>query len=358
MDSTYQEIGISVLADSSSATSVGPLLVTQDFGRRGNYGDARVLGVVFADGDGDSFYDAGEGQGGITITVSNGSVSYTTTTMSAGGYQLAVAPGTYSVMASGGGLSGSVFMDSITVGSQNVKVDLDSSALATTGSVGGTLFHDLDESGQQNGAESGLAGWTVYVDTNANGVLDSGERSAITTATGSYLIAAVSPGSWQVRAVDQTGYRSTTPDVQLATVNAGAAQTGVQFGKFQFLRVSGNTATLLGTSGNDTLTWTAGVSHGAVLNGKAFTFDSAVVTNFMIEGRGGTDSIDLTGGPAADTATVRLQDTTLTSAAYSVRALGVETVVIHAGNGGTQTAHLYDSSNNDTVVAHQNYRSV
>ena len=125
MDSSLQEIGISVVAENNPGTTVGPFVVTQDFGVRGNYGDARVLGVVFTDGDGDQFYDAGEGLGGVTITISNGTNVYNTTSMTAGGYQVEVAPGTYDVVASGGGLQSSFYMGSITVGADNVKLDLD-----------------------------------------------------------------------------------------------------------------------------------------------------------------------------------------------------------------------------------------
>lgn len=45
-------------------------------------------------------------------------------------------------------------------------------AVDLPGSISGTVFQDDDASGTQNGAEQGLAGWTVYLDENNNGVAD------------------------------------------------------------------------------------------------------------------------------------------------------------------------------------------
>ena len=125
MDAEFQEIGIAIVEETpANPTDVGRLVLTTDLGVRGNYGRPAALGVVFDDADGDDFYDAGEGLGGVTITISNGVNQYTTTTMDAGGWQVAVAAGTYDVVASGGGLTTSYAMGSITVGSDNVKIDL------------------------------------------------------------------------------------------------------------------------------------------------------------------------------------------------------------------------------------------
>ena len=116
------EIGIAVLAESNSRTKVGPYVVTQNFGNRFDYAP-QLLGVVLEDADGDRFYDAGEGLGGITVTVTAaGGASVTTTTWSSGGYQIALAPGTYTVDFTGAGLSGTV-SHQVTMGTGNLKLD-------------------------------------------------------------------------------------------------------------------------------------------------------------------------------------------------------------------------------------------
>jgi len=114
----YSEIGIAAPSEMDASTSVGPYVVTQNFGNRFAY-DAQLVGVVINDADGDAFYDAGEGLGGVTVSVSNGA---STTTWESGGYQLELAAGTYDVTFSGGALTGSITR-SVTIGDENVKLD-------------------------------------------------------------------------------------------------------------------------------------------------------------------------------------------------------------------------------------------
>ena len=132
MSTSYTEIGIAVVAENDSTTGVGPQVVTQHFGNRANYSQ-QLVGVVIDDGDGDAFYDAGEGLGGVkvTATASDGTTK-ATTTWASGGYQMALGAGTYTVTFSGGALSSSV-TTTVTVGSVNAKLDL----VAPSGSLGG-----------------------------------------------------------------------------------------------------------------------------------------------------------------------------------------------------------------------------
>ncbi len=116
------EVGISVIAENNSSTSVGPLLVTQDFGSRQNYAP-QLVGVVINDIDGDDFYDIGEGLGGITITATGTAGTFSTSTWSSGGYQMVLPAGTYSVKYEGGALTGRIVTHAVTIGSQNVKQD-------------------------------------------------------------------------------------------------------------------------------------------------------------------------------------------------------------------------------------------
>lgn len=144
LNGAYTEIGIAALADSSSATSVGPWVVTQDFGTRADYAP-QLLGVVFADADGDFVYDAGEGMGGVTVTITGATGTFTTTTWAAGGYQVALDPGSYTVVFSGGGLGG-VVRRSVTIGTQNEKLDALASEVVPaipriTGTGGADILH-------------------------------------------------------------------------------------------------------------------------------------------------------------------------------------------------------------------------
>lgn len=122
MNNSYREVGISVISETNPSTEVGPLVITQDFGARFNQGNSFLLGVVYSDSNSSNSYNAGEGLGGVTVSIVGSAGSFTTTTMSAGGYQLQVPSGSYTVTFSGGGLS-SAISKSVTVGSANAKVD-------------------------------------------------------------------------------------------------------------------------------------------------------------------------------------------------------------------------------------------
>src|SRR5439155_8908079 len=120
MDADYREVGMGIL-DVTTKKNVGPIVVTQDFGDRYHFGNSYFLGVVYSDANHDGQYNAGEGIAGASITLSGAAGTFSTTSMIAGGYQLTVPAGTYSVSASSSLLGGTVTLPSVTIGSANVK---------------------------------------------------------------------------------------------------------------------------------------------------------------------------------------------------------------------------------------------
>lgn len=121
LSENFTEVGIGAIVETDPNTEVGDLVVTQHFGTRFDY-EAQVVGVVIDDADGDRFYDAGEGLGGVTITAVSGSTSQSTVSWSSGGYQMELAAGDWTLTFSGGGLDGTIVRN-LTIGSDNVKVD-------------------------------------------------------------------------------------------------------------------------------------------------------------------------------------------------------------------------------------------
>jgi uncharacterized protein YkwD len=114
----YDEVGISII-DAPAGKSVGPMLVTEDFGsRRGQ--SPFLLGSVFDDRDRDGFYSQGEGVAGATIIATGKNGTFSTTTFTAGGYQMQLPAGTYTVIASGGGLKGLASIGNVTISGENV----------------------------------------------------------------------------------------------------------------------------------------------------------------------------------------------------------------------------------------------
>ncbi|MCC6718940.1 MAG: hypothetical protein IT555_13745 [Acetobacteraceae bacterium] len=127
------EIGIDITPESNPATYVGPLVVTQELGRRQGYAP-QIVGVVFDDGDGDTAYDAGEGRGGVSVAVVGAGGSFATTTWASGGYQIAVPAGNYTVTFSGGGIAGS-YATTTSIAAANVAVDAMAAQFRPTSTV-------------------------------------------------------------------------------------------------------------------------------------------------------------------------------------------------------------------------------
>ena len=123
MSSDYNEAGLGFGSGSyteGGRTYTNTTMITQNFGDRGNL---YLTGVVIDDLDKDLFYDIGEGQGDVKITAYNSTGSWATSTWDAGGYSLALRPGTYTVVFEGGDLDG-YFETSVRITDRNVKVDV------------------------------------------------------------------------------------------------------------------------------------------------------------------------------------------------------------------------------------------
>lgn len=130
MNDAFKEIGIGALT--GQFNGYNSVMTTQNFAKSGT--STFLTGVAFDDKvSNDDFYTVGEGLGGITVTVRRQSDNavFTTTTFGSGGYQLALNPATYQVTFSGGSLSQSV-NKTVTVGSQNVKLDLATDQLGSS----------------------------------------------------------------------------------------------------------------------------------------------------------------------------------------------------------------------------------
>jgi uncharacterized protein YkwD len=119
LNGNFREVGLGFEVGDYRGRSSG--FVTENFAKTGS--DLFLTGVAIDDKDGDKFYDPGEGLSGLTITAkSSTGTTFTTKTMAAGGYDLALKPGTYTVTFSGAGIEAST--RTVSVGSKNVKLDL------------------------------------------------------------------------------------------------------------------------------------------------------------------------------------------------------------------------------------------
>lgn len=115
-----------------------------------------------------------------------------------------------------------------------------------TGSIGDTVFIDTDGDGVKDSGEAGIASVTVtlYRDTNNNGMIDLGQDAVVgiatTVSTGTYLFSGLSAGGYLVD-VDQTAvaipsdaygnkFRRTTTDPHQVALATGQAYLAADFG--------------------------------------------------------------------------------------------------------------------------------
>jgi serine-aspartate repeat-containing protein C/D/E len=119
----------------------------------------------------------------------------------------------------------------------------------------GVKYHDLNADGDQDGGESGLQNWRVYIDSNNDNNFDAGEPNAITDADGNWTLPVQKPGSYSIRE-DQNTVTGTwfcsdpsTSDAAPAdqseqcefdvTLVSGTATSGLKFGNYQNVAPSG-----------------------------------------------------------------------------------------------------------------------
>ena len=78
--------------------------------------------------------------------------------------------------------------------------------------LSGKVYNDSNEDGEKAGNEKGLEDWLIYIDSNANGEYDSGERTTTTDANGNYTFYQLDPGEYIIGAEIPLGWILTSPD--------------------------------------------------------------------------------------------------------------------------------------------------
>jgi hypothetical protein len=218
LNNSYQEIGSNVVGGYVPAgypyAGMDIALTGQDFGIP-LPGNAFLTGAVYTDANGNGAYDIGEGQGGVTLYVTQGNaVVATTTTRDSGAYSLRLAPGTYTLIASGGGLS-APRSKTITLGATNFLADL--TAADTVGAPATFLAAQLGTFGVWR--FSSTAGWKQLSPFNTSQVAVDSHGD----------VAAVFPGAGTYRFEDGTGWVQLSPFVANAVDIAGYGNVVAEF---------------------------------------------------------------------------------------------------------------------------------
>ncbi len=204
-----------------------------------------IQGAKWDDANRDGVWDDGElGLPGWTIfldandngVLDDGEASTTTTGVN-GAYSFAgLAPGSYVVREV---LQGDWAQSFPAGDSHEVAVDPDVVTGGVNfgnhllpGGIHGAKWDDADRDGVWDTDESGLPGWTIFLDANDNGVLNDGEASTTTGVNGVYSFAGLAPGTYVVREVLQANWAQSFPagGSHLVAVDPDVVVGGVNFG--------------------------------------------------------------------------------------------------------------------------------
>jgi hypothetical protein len=192
------------------------------------------------------------------------------------------------------------------------------------GNITGFVWNDLDGDRVRDGNETGIGGFTVYIDTANFGTLDPGEVSAITGASGGYFFPNLPAGTYRIDVVNTDDQQITTPTAGFAniTLAAGETRSGVAFGiKNLSTRDFGDLPDSYNSNGNP--------SH--------FVVDHFRLGNLVSREMGrsdGGDNMDASGGAATD------DGVTITSNSGTLR-LGNNVLTVRtSGVGGTLTGWI------------------
>jgi hypothetical protein len=234
----------------SGTIAVGQTVTNLNFG---NTTAVIFTGTKFNDLNGNGARDAGEpGLAGWQVFDDlNGNGTFdsgepTATTDATGAYRLvAPNPGSYAILEVGqpdwtqlfpasGSYAGTATADQTVSG-----LDFGNYQAAT---VSGTVFDDLNGNGSADAGDKPLAGAVVFVDANNNSKLDAGEQSVTTDATGAYSFTLPQPGPYHVRVQLPAGRIVTAPKGAAfsGTPQSGDVITGLDFGTFQTVTISGS----------------------------------------------------------------------------------------------------------------------
>ena len=250
-------------------------------------GGGRIGDTIFRDWDGDGTQDSSdEGLPGLSVQLwsdlngdgntADGALLQTKTTDSSGGYlfsglaagnyvvQIPTPPAGYTQTFDPEGPVDNAGKATLALNQEFLTMDFGYKP-GGTGSIGDTVFEDLNGDGIINGSDAGIGSVFVklYEDTNSNGVLDAADALVATTATnagGIYSFTGLATGLSYLVDVDETdtdlaaafspdSYSATTPALRSVLALAGSNLTAdfgykanlpLKIGDTVFTDVNGN----------------------------------------------------------------------------------------------------------------------
>jgi subtilisin family serine protease len=115
--------------------------------------------------------------------------------------------------------------------------------------------------------------------------------------------------------------------------------------------------TVIGTSGNDSISLVSGSAHELTVNGVSYSFAIAAAQSIAIDAGEGIDSISIVGTAANEQVTLAPGSLEFQSSEWQLSATGFDVVNI-AGGGGVDSVTMADSAGDDIFVARHRYASL
>jgi hypothetical protein len=222
MNGSHREIGAGIV--SGEFNTFNAVMLTTDFAASGT--GSFLTGVVYNDTTtADNFYTPNEGLGGVTITAAQigREQTYTTTSYAtSGGFSLKLPAGNYIVTASGPGFAAPLRYGKVSIGDVNVKRDF---RPADAGTIRGHVFNDTNANGVMDTGESGIPNILMYIDGHRDGRRNRWELYARTNSTGAYKFTGLAPGVYRVRETLPSGQTIVSPAAGFHDVNLLAGRT-------------------------------------------------------------------------------------------------------------------------------------
>jgi hypothetical protein len=190
--------------------------------------DPGITGVtIFLDRDNDGVFDAGEPS---TTTSIGGFFSFQN-----------LGPGTYrvrEVVPANSRQTTAPPADIVAASGTNVRNILIGNF--TLSQINGRKFSDRNQDGDdEGGSDPGVAGVTIFLDSDVDGVLDATEQRTTTAADGSYRFDGLGPGTYHVREVTPANSVQTTLDPAPIVLTSGSRAFNVNFGNFELAEIQG-----------------------------------------------------------------------------------------------------------------------
>ncbi len=104
-----------------------------------------------------------------------------------------------------------------------------------------------------------------------------------------------------------------------------------------------------GTANNDTIVINANNGLSVAIGSIDYRFAAGQISSLEIESGGGSDQLTMNGSSQADSMTLRAGEVTFENKQLFIRAVGSEAVSFN-GNGGADSAYLYDSDGDDSLI--------